>query len=155
MGLDSSVPITADVVSVFDSCVWINLIESHHEVLDKIISLAMLDATKLGVPAIVRSEVLPSTELLDGLKRSWKSRIGEVRRCAHLLTVAQRDRVFDVITASPGSRGRLPKFQDFSKSLDAMLEAIKSYAGDPYRDEVLHFFDSKTAIKIPAAEGGP
>lgn len=128
------------VLIVFDSCIWIHLIEFLPDVVVKIIELAKLDALKLGVPTIVRQEVPPSTEVMAAQKKSWTKRIEELRTCAAILTDEQRDGVVS---------GTLKSVQNFERTLDDMLEAIKAYKGDPYRDRVIRLFNSEVPVVIP------
>lgn len=129
-----------DIVRVLDSCAWIHLIENDTDTLGKVIELAQLGALTIGVPDVVRQEVRPSAELVGGQTKHWKSRIGELRRCARILTEVQRHGVFD---------GSVAQVRDFETLLEEMLAAINAYKGDPFRDEVVRFLASKTPIAIP------
>jgi hypothetical protein len=138
--IGSSMPSPPKVLIVFDSSVWIDLIEFHPDTLDKVIRLAQLGVLHLGVPTVVRQEVPPSTEVIAAQKKSWTKRIEELRRCAALLTEEQRDGVMD---------GSLKSVRNFELGLDDMLEAIKAYKGDPYRDRVIRLFNSNVPVSIP------
>lgn len=127
-------------VIVFDTCVWIELIDSQPTVVDKLIKLASLGVITIGVPDTVRRELRPSGEVAAGQKKNWESRIGELRRCAELLTANQRIEFIGGTTKSP---------QNFERTLDDMLRAILAYKGNPYRDRVLRLFDSKAVVSIP------
>lgn len=127
---------------VFDSCVWIELIEHRPEALGKIIEFAQVGAIKLGAPDVVVSEIPPNKDVVDGQKKRWSRSIEELRKCARLLHDAEVARFF----ARPGEA----PVQNFNEALNAMLDAIKAYRGDSNRDWVIQILNSRLPVRIPA-----